>query len=219
MLADPRSSALVDEFRRPVAAAAKRPQRPAQLRRVPGLRRQPAPGVPPRDRTALREHHSRRPQRPRSAARRLHVRERAAGASLRHPRHLRQPLPSRAGDRRGAQGAARPGQHARGDLARRAHVAGAARQMGAREHRWACRCRRRRPTCRTLKPAEEGQKPKTLREQMAEHRTNPTCATLPQGDGSGGLRARELRRGRRVADAGSRRPDRRVGTAGRRPPR
>jgi len=28
-----------------------------------------------------------------------------------------------------------------------------------------------------LKQAEEGQKPKTLREQMAEHRTSPTCAT------------------------------------------
>ena len=33
------------------------------------------------------------------------------------------------------------------------------------------------PDVPQLKPAEEGQKPKTLREQMAEHRTNPTCAT------------------------------------------
>jgi hypothetical protein len=33
------------------------------------------------------------------------------------------------------------------------------------------------PDIPQLKPAEEGQKPKTLREQMAEHRTNPTCAT------------------------------------------
>ena len=32
------------------------------------------------------------------------------------------------------------------------------------------------PDVPQLKPAEEGQKPKTLREQMAEHRTNPTCA-------------------------------------------
>jgi hypothetical protein len=33
------------------------------------------------------------------------------------------------------------------------------------------------PDVPQLKPTEEGQKPKTLREQMAEHRTNPTCAT------------------------------------------
>jgi hypothetical protein len=33
------------------------------------------------------------------------------------------------------------------------------------------------PDIPQLKPPEEGQKAKTLREQMAEHRTNPTCAT------------------------------------------
>jgi mono/diheme cytochrome c family protein len=33
------------------------------------------------------------------------------------------------------------------------------------------------PDVPQLKASEEGQKPKTLREQMAEHRTNPTCAT------------------------------------------
>jgi len=33
------------------------------------------------------------------------------------------------------------------------------------------------PDIPQLKPPEEGQKPKTLREQMAEHRSNPTCAT------------------------------------------
>jgi mono/diheme cytochrome c family protein len=33
------------------------------------------------------------------------------------------------------------------------------------------------PDVPQLKPAEEGQKPKTLREQMAEHRTNPVCAS------------------------------------------
>ena len=33
------------------------------------------------------------------------------------------------------------------------------------------------PDVPQLKPNEEGQKPKTLREQMAEHRSNPTCAT------------------------------------------
>ena len=64
-------------------------------------------GVPARDRAALREHRARGPQRARPAARRLHVRERAAGAALRHPQRLRQPLPPRAGDRRRAPRPAR----------------------------------------------------------------------------------------------------------------
>ena len=85
MLADPRSEALVEQLRRPVAAAAE----PASSRPnpdLPGLRRQPAAGVPARDGAVLREHHARRPQRARSADRRLHVRERAAGQALRHSR-------------------------------------------------------------------------------------------------------------------------------------
>ena len=42
------------------------------------------------------QHHPRGPQRPRPADRRLHVRERAARAALRHPERLRQPVPARA---------------------------------------------------------------------------------------------------------------------------
>ena len=111
MLADPQARRAGHQFRRAVAAAAQRPQRAAQLRRVSRLRRQPAAGVPARDRAVLRQHHARGPQRARPAARGLHVRERAPGAPLRHPQRVRQPLPPRAGDRRGAQGPARAGQH------------------------------------------------------------------------------------------------------------
>ena len=39
----------------------------------------------------------------------------------------------------------------------------------------------------------------TMRERMEQHRANPAVRQLPQGDGSARLRARELRRRRRVA--------------------
>ena len=44
-------------------------------------------------------------------------------------------------------------------------------------------------------------RPMTMRERMEQHRANPAVRQLPQGDGSAGLRARELRRRRRVAGA------------------
>ena len=49
-----------------------------------------------RDRAVPRQPAARGPQRRRAADRRLHVRQRAAGAALRHPERLRQPLPPRA---------------------------------------------------------------------------------------------------------------------------
>ena len=93
--------------------------------------------VQARVRAVLREHHPRGPQRPRSADRRLHVRQRAAGAALRHPERLRVALPPRdaaAGDGLPAR-PARQGQLPRGDVdAELPHVAGEARRVGAREH-------------------------------------------------------------------------------------
>ena len=135
--------------------------------------------------------------------RRLHVRQRAAGAALRHPGHLRQPVPARGGHRRGAQGAARPGQHPGGDVARRAHVAGAARQVDSREparHAAAAAARRRA----AAQGNEEGREAAdACGSGWSEHRANPGLRELPQGDGSDRVRARELRRGRRVAHATS----------------
>ena len=70
------------------------------------------------------------------------------------------------------------------------------------------------PDIPALKENEEGQKPRTMREQMAEHRANAGVRELPQSDGSDRLRARELRRRRRVAHARGRWNDRCVGRAG-----
>ncbi len=92
------------------------------------------------------ERHARGSQRPRSAARRLHLRQRTARAALRHPEHLRQSLPPRRGRRRGQKGAARPRQHPGDHVARRAHLAGPARQVDSREparHAAAAAARRR----------------------------------------------------------------------------
>ena len=148
--------------------------------------------------------------------RRLHVRQRAARAPLRHPGHLRQPLPARAGHRRSAQRAARARAAPRGDVACRAHVAGRCAASGFSTTSSARRCRRRRPTCRRSRRTGEGEKPRTMREQMAEHRANPVCASchkvmdpigfaLENFDAVGAWRTRR-----------SRRPDRCVGRAGRR---
>ena len=69
----------------------------------------------------------------RAADRRLHVRERAAGAALPDPERLRQPLPARDVRRRQARRTARSGQHPDGDVVSEPHVAGAARPMAARQ--------------------------------------------------------------------------------------
>ena len=173
-----------------------------ELGRVPGLRRQPAPGVPARDGAVLREHHARGPQRLDLLTRRLHVRQRAAGAALRHPEHLRQPVPPRRRStdeaRKGLLG---QGQRPRGDLACRPHVAGvrgkwvlenllgtAAAAAAAR------RAAARRTTSEGAEAADaaraDGGAPR-----------EPGLRELPQGDGSDRLRAGELRRRRRVAHA------------------
>ncbi len=83
------------QLRRTVALSAQPGCREPRSADVPGVRRQPAPGVPPRDRAALREHRPGRPQRARPAARAVHVRQRAAGTALRHSERLRQPVPPR----------------------------------------------------------------------------------------------------------------------------
>ena len=66
------------------------------------------------------------------------------------------------------------------------------------------------PDVPALKENKDDGKPHSLRERMEEHRVEPGVRVVPQGDGSAGLRARELRRGRRVADRGRGRADRRI---------
>ena len=69
-------------------------------------------------------------QLPRLLHGRLHVRERAPGAALRHPERRRHAVPPRHLSRRHAPRHPRPRQRARADVARQPHVAGAARQVG-----------------------------------------------------------------------------------------
>ena len=146
--------------------------------------------------------------------RRLHVRQRAAGAALRHPERLRQPLPARHADRRPARRPARPGQRPDGDVVSEPDVAGAARQVAAREHP-----RRAAAAAAARRAGAAGQaartaSPQSVRERLEEHRKNPACATLPRADGSARVRARELRRDRHVAhERRGRHADRRVGRA------
>ena len=96
--ADPRTAGAADagrparhrragrRLRRAVAEPAPRRRSGRRSGSLSELRRQPAPGVQAGDRAVRRQHAPRGSQRPRSAARRLHVRQRAAGAPLRHSR-------------------------------------------------------------------------------------------------------------------------------------
>ena len=108
--------------------------------------------------------------------------------------------------------AARPGQHPDGHVVRDADVAGPARQVAAREppgraaaaaaaERAGAEGERRRRGAAELRARADGAAPQ-----------EPGLRELPRADGSAGLRARELRRGRQVAHRQrSRDADRRVG--------
>ena len=77
------------QLRRPVAVPAQPADRAARSEEGSGLRRGPAPGLPPRNGAVRRQHPARGPQRARSADRGLHVRQRAARPALRHSERLR----------------------------------------------------------------------------------------------------------------------------------
>ena len=83
------------QLRRPVAAPPQPGDGGPEPAPLPRLRRQPAAGVPARDRAAVRQPRRRGPQRPRPPAGRLHVPQRAPRPALRHPRRLRQRVPAR----------------------------------------------------------------------------------------------------------------------------
>ena len=76
------------------------------------------------------------------------------------------------------------------------------------------RRRRRRPMCPPLKENEEGRKPQTMREQMAEHRANPVCASCHKMMDPLGFALENFDAVGAMADRGCRRADRRVGRAG-----
>ena len=80
------------QLRRPMAVPAQSARGVPVQQRIPRLRRHAAPGVPPRNRALLREHRARGSQRPRPAARRLHVRQRTSRAPLRHRQRQGEPF-------------------------------------------------------------------------------------------------------------------------------
>ena len=100
-----------------------------------------------------------------------------------------------------ARRAARAGQHPDGDVVRQPHVAGAARQVDAREPPRHCRRRRRRRTCRRSRSGTPAARCCRCGERMAQHRANPACAGCHQLMDPIGLATRELRRRGTLADA------------------
>ena len=133
MMADVRARALIDQLRRAVAAAPERPALDARSLRVPRLRRKPARRDGARDVAVPSEPVQRGPQRARAADRRLHVSERTSRPALRRVERLRQPFPPRQRQRRCAEGTARSGRAADGDLLSQSHRADHSRQVAARE--------------------------------------------------------------------------------------
>ena len=116
-------------------------------------------------------------QRPRPADRELHVPQRAAGAALRRAERAGQLLPP--GHVSGGQRARRPagaGKRADDHVVLDAHLAGAARQMGAREPAVG-RAAASAADVPSLKTETAPGKPLTLRDAMIQHRAAPACAS------------------------------------------
>ena len=213
MLQDPRSRALVDNFAGQWLMLRNLQEPHPDAGRLPELRQRAAPGASGSETELFVDSIIREDRSVHGAAdRRLHVRQRAAGAALRHPERLRQPLPPRdaAGRGRGAacwaRAASSRSRRIRTARRRCCAASGSSRTSSAR------RRRRRRPNVPALDENKAGEEPKSLRERLELHRRSPDVRQLPPRDGSAGLRARELRRHRRVARR--RKPGGRIDPAG-----
>ena len=215
MLADPRSERAGRQLLRPVALrCATSRGAPPDPKTFPGVRREPARGVPAETELFLES----QLREDRTVIELLtpnytFVNERLArhyGIPNVYGSHFRRvTLP----DGR-ARRPARPGQRADGDVVRRPHVAVAARQVACSRTCSARRRRRRRPNVPPLENDARSQG--SLRQRMEQHRKNPVCASchaqidplgfaLENFDGIGKWRTSD-----------GRRADRRVGRAARR---
>ncbi len=154
-------------------------------------------------------------QRPRTADGELHLRERAAGAPLRHPERARHTLPPRDAGRPASLRPAGQGRRADGDVVCESHGARPARSLDSREpdgHAASRAAARRRGV-----PREQGRRESQI--GAGDHGDAPRQAVvqlLPRHHGPAWLCARELRRDWRVAQCRSMGgdADRRVGQAG-----
>ena len=201
--ADARRPARHRGHRRGLRRAVAQPAARRRGRRRPGpvsaLRRESAQCVRGGGRAVRREHADRGPQRARSARRRLHIRQRAAGAPLRHPGHLRQPVPAcDVPEYRSARGAAGGRRAAGHDVVSGPDLAGAAREVAGRQHlraagAGAARRRQHRPGGDSRR--DPGDDTRKARAAPAE----PDVRELSRGDRSARIRPGELRRDRRLA--------------------
>ena len=144
------------------------------------------------------------PQHRRPADGGLHVPQRAARASLRDFRRLRQPLPPGDARRREPLGPARQGERPGGDVVPAPHLADDSRQVAAREHSrraGAAAASRREHHSRR---GQDRSRPTSVREMLEQHRANPGVRQLPRAHGSARLQPRELRCDRPVAHDGRR---------------
>ena len=103
---------------------------------------------------------------------------------------------------------AAPGLGVDGDVGAAAHESGQARRLGAAAQSSGRRRRRRRPTPERLPADDKTFNGLTLRQRLAEHKRNATCAVVPPAHRPAGLSARRLR---------CRRPDRATSTPTARP--
>ena len=93
MLADPRSQNLVTNFASQWLHLRNLDSITPDMRLFPDFDDNLRQAFRAGDGAARRQRDPREPERARSAARQLHVRQRAAGQALRHPERLRQPVP------------------------------------------------------------------------------------------------------------------------------
>ena len=206
MLADARAQALVDGFAMQWLG----------LRRLQSV--VPAPDLFPEFDDNLREAFeqetralrpqpvARRPQRAGPAARRLHVRQRAAGAALRDPQRVRQPLSKVTFDDGVRGGLLGHGGILTVNLVSHAHVARAAGQLGAGAHprRAAAAAAARRAGAAG---SGRGRAPGLGARAAGAAPREPRVRELPRPHGPAGIRAGALRPHRQVAR------DQRAGTA------
>src|SRR6266511_3782406 len=125
----PALASLRQQLRRAMAAPQKSRDHHARPRHLPKLRRGIAAVVPARDRTLLREHPAREPQRLRSAGRELHFLESAVGRTLRRSRRLRIAVPPRRAERSEPQRTVGARQRPDRNLLPEPHVCSAKGQM------------------------------------------------------------------------------------------
>ena len=202
MLADPRADALVNELRRAVAV----PAQPAALT-APAQSEFPDFDEACARRFGARPSCSSTASCARTAAcsiccGRLHLRQRAAGPALRHSERQRQPLPARhVGDDSVRGGLLGQGSILTVTSLSRPHLAGGARQVDSREparHAAAAAAAERAGDLKDDQRQRHGAV--DARADGAASR-QPGLRELSFDDGPARLRARELRRGRPLADA------------------